>query len=621
MSRIVGIDLGTTNSVAAIMDASVAQVVTNPEGMRTTPSVVAFAPDGRLVGETARRQATTNPSRTVFSVKRLMGRRYSECSDLEHRIGPEVREDESGMAALEIADRLYSPPEISAMILRHLRSSCEDFTGEKISESVITVPAYFNDSQRQATRASGKIAGLNVRRIINEPTAAALAYGINKSYNNARVAVFDLGGGTFDISILELGGGMFEVLATSGNTELGGEDYDRVLLDYVIDEFRSDHGIDLRNDPVALQRLKEAVERAKHELSTKVETQILQPFICSTPNGTLSLDMKISRAKFEALTEHLTRKCIEPCEKCIEDAGLNPREIDEVLLVGGSTRMPAIQAVVEKIFGRVPRKGINPDEVVALGAAIQGGILAGELDEVLLLDVTPLTLGIETMGEVMTPIIPRNTTIPVRRKETFSTAYDGQRMVEVHVLQGERKMTKDNRTLGTFKLTGIEPQPRGVPQIEVVFDIDANGILTVTAFDKKTDKKTKIEVSSSSGLSEQQIQKLVKEAREFESRDKELKRIAEVRNQADARIYEVRKYLERFGDKLEKSSVDAIERALDALKSALKDGSLQDIEQAQEVLAERALVLSRMEFDNGAREQSDKARKLRDRDGSRTLDT
>ena len=539
MGKIIGIDLGTTNSCVAVMQGGDPVVIPNQEGERVTPSVVAFTESGEiLVGQTAKRQAITNPENTIFAIKRLMGRKYDS---------PEVQRDikilpykivkaPNGDAHVEVRGKRYSPPEISAMILRKLKEAAEAYLGEKVTDAVITVPAYFNDSQRQATKDAGRIAGLNVRRIINEPTAASLAYGLDKK-GEKKIAVFDLGGGTFDISILEVGEGVFEVKSTSGDTHLGGEDFDMRIVNYVADEFMKEHGIDLRKDRMALQRLKDAAEKAKKELSTMLETEINLPFITADASGPKHLNIKLTRAKFESLVEDLVEKVVGPCEQAMKDAGLTPKDIDEVILVGGMTRMPRIQQKVKEIFGKEPHKGVNPDEVVAIGAAIQAGVLAGEVKDVLLLDVTPLSLGIETLGGVFTKLIERNTTIPTRKSQIFTTAADNQTAVEIHVLQGERPMAKDNVSLGRFQLVGIPPAPRGVPQIEVTFDIDADGILHVSAKDLATGKEQSIQIKASSGLSEEEIQRIIKEAELHAEEDRRKKELAEARNNADSLIY------------------------------------------------------------------------------------
>ncbi len=611
MGKIIGIDLGTTNSVVSVMEGDSPVVILNPEGSRTTPSVVAFTDDGRLTGVTAKRQAITNPERTIFSIKRFMGRRGSECKGETRMVPYRVKSDDDQLVTIEVDGKQYSPPEISAMVLQYLRRAAEDYLGEKVSDAVITVPAYFNDAQRQATKDAGTIAGLNVRRIINEPTAAALAYGLDKNKKSARIAVFDLGGGTFDISILELGDGVFEVLATNGDTHLGGDDYDEVLIHHIADEFKKEHGIDLRKDRTALQRIKEAAERAKCELSTKISTEIIQPFISSNDKGPINLNMRITRAKFEALTEKLTERCLEPCLNCLRDANLTPSQVDEVILVGGSTRMPAVQALVKEVFKREPSKGVNPDEVVAMGAAIQGGILAGELSDILLLDVTPLTLGVETMGGIMTPVIERNTTIPVRRTEIFSTAADYQIAVEIHVLQGERKMARDNRTLGQFQLVEIPPAPRGVPQIEVSFDIDANGILKVTAKDLATKKEQTVEIKSSTALSTDDVDRMVREAKEHEDEDTRNREFAETKNMADSLLYETEKNIREHRDKLAENDIKDIESASAKLRDALNTDDRNAIETALNELRDKSLVIGKVLYEQAAKEQAEKAQDIK----------
>lgn len=584
MGKIIGIDLGTTNSCVAVMEGTTPVVIANSEGMRTTPSVVAFTKNGeRLVGQAAKRQAVTNPKNTVYSIKRFMGRTMSEVSDESKDVPYTVVAGDGGSVRVDADGRVYSPPEISAMILQKMKQTAEDYLGEKITEAVITVPAYFNDTQRQATKDAGEIAGLTVRRIINEPTAAALAYGLDKKGQNQIVAVYDLGGGTFDISILEIGDGVFEVKSTNGDTHLGGDNFDQRLIDFLADEFKKSEGIDLRNDPMALQRLREAAEKAKIELSQMLQTDVNLPFITATQDGPKHLNVNITRAKFEQLCTDLFDRSLKPCEGALRDAKLTPSQIDDVILVGGSTRIPKIQELVKNFFGKEPSKGVNPDEVVAVGAAIQGGVLAGDVKDVLLLDVTPLTLGIETMGGVMTPMIPANTTIPHRKSETFSTASDNQPSVEIHVLQGERPMAADNKTLGKFHLDGIPPAPRGVPQVEVTFDIDANGILSVTAKDKATNKEQNIRITGSSGLDKNEVERMKREAQEHAAEDKKRKEEVELRNQADQLIFSTDKQLKEFEGKLDADTVGRITKAKDRLADAVKNNA-SDIRPAMDDL-------------------------------------
>jgi len=584
MSKIIGIDLGTTNSCVAVMMGGEPVVIPSYEGGRTTPSVVSFLKDGsRVVGQVAKRQSITNPEHTVFSIKRFMGRRYNEVSSEIKLVPYRVVEGGKGEAKVKIEGKDLEPPEISAMILQKMKQSAEDYLGEKVTKAVITVPAYFNDSQRQATKDAGHIAGLEVMRIINEPTAASLAYGLDKK-KNEKIAVFDLGGGTFDISILEIGEGVFEVKSTNGDTHLGGDDYDQKIIDWLAAEFKKESGIDLSKDRMPLQRLKEAAEKAKIELSTTAETEINLPFITADASGPKHLVLKLSRAKLEQLVSPLNDRIIGPCERAIADAGFSKNEINEVVLVGGMTRMPKVIEIAKNIFGKEPHKGVNPDEVVAIGAAIQGGVLAGEVKELVLLDVTPLTLGIETLGNVMTPLIERNMTIPTSKSQVFSTAGDGQTSVEIHVLQGERPMAADNRTLGRFHLDGIPPAPRGVPQIEVTFDIDANGILNVSAKDKGTGKQQKITITASSGLTKDDIEKMKKEATAHESEDKKKRDDIETRNQADALAYTAEKTIKEAGDKVPKDKKEKVEKSVKEVRDALLGTDISKVKSAFETL-------------------------------------
>ncbi|MFL5318136.1 MAG: molecular chaperone DnaK [Myxococcaceae bacterium] len=584
MAKIIGIDLGTTNSVVAIMEGREPKVITNEEGSRITPSVVAFTKDGeRLVGQVAKRQAITNPERTVYSIKRFMGRRFEEVGDETKLVPYKVVRGPSGDARVEIDGKQFSPPEISAQVLLKLKRAAENYLGEKVTDAVITVPAYFNDAQRQATKDAGEIAGLNVKRIVNEPTAAALAYGLDKK-KDEKIAIYDFGGGTFDISVLEVGENVVEVLATNGDTHLGGDNIDQVLMDWLIAEFKKDTGLDVTKDKMVLQRLKEAAEKAKIELSSALETDVNLPFLTADQTGPKHLNVKLSRAKFEAMIQPLVDRSLEPVRKCVKDSGIDFKEINEVVLVGGSTRIPMVQEAVKKLFGKEPNRSVNPDEVVAVGAAVQAGVLAGEVKDILLLDVTPLSLGVETLGGVMTKLIERNTTIPTKKSETFSTAADGQTQVEIHILQGEREMANDNRSLGRFHLTGIPPAPRGIPQVEVTLDIDANGILNVSAKDKATGKEQKITITHSSGLSKDEVGKMVDEAKRNEGEDKKRRELIELKNRAENLAYQMEKLVKENKEKLSADSVKAIEEALKEVNAKREGQDKEALEKAVQTL-------------------------------------
>ncbi len=593
MGKVIGIDLGTTNSCVAVLEGGDSQVIPSAEGGRTVPSMVAFTPDGeRLIGITAKRQAITNPNNTVFSIKRFMGRKFTEVENETGEVPYKVVKADNGDARVEINGKLYSPPEISAMILSKLKADAEAYLGEPVTEAVITIPAYFNDTQRKATKDAGKIAGLDVKRIINEPTAASLAYGMDKKGKNQKIAVYDLGGGTFDVSILDIGDGVFEVLSTNGDTHLGGDDFDQKIIDWLVSEFKKDQGIDLTKDQSVMQRLKEAAEKAKIELSTTSETTINLPFITADQTGPKHLNMKLTRAKLEQMVEDLVERSVGPCKKALDDARLKPGDIDEVLLVGGQTRMPIVQQKVKDVFQREPHKGINPDEVVAMGAAIQGGIITGDVNDILLVDVTPLTLGIETLGGVFTPLIEKNSSIPTKKSQVFSTADDNQDTVTIHVLQGERSMVQYNKSLGRFDLTGIPPAPRGMPKIEVTFDIDANGILNVSAVDQATNKKQEMRIEPTSGLTEDEIDRMKKEAEQNADEDKKRKELIETKNQADSLVYKTEKEIKEFGDKLDEGKKREVETAKDALKEAIKGDDIEDIKSKLEALTQKWHAIS-----------------------------